>query len=316
MKHCILALAVLLACLPGLVARADEPADEPAIDWKDAIVLGVVEGATEYLPVSSTGHLILTSYSLGLIEIRESTTETGEPRQELIKSQTLDSFQIVIQIGAIIAVLGLYRKRIEKMLAGLIGRDADGLRLVGMLLLAFAPSAILGPLLHGSIQELLFGPVTVAWALLVGGVVMILANRLYQHRHHNAPIQEITQLTWKGALVIGLFQVLAMWPGTSRSMATILGGLTVGMSMVAAAEFSFLLALPTLGGATVYELLGTGSVLLGEQNLWTLLIGVVVSGIVAAVAVHGFVRWLTRHGLLPFAIYRIIIAAVFLYLLA
>ncbi len=309
MRH-VFFIVVALFALSTVAAEVDSQSPESdfgALGWKQATILGIVEGATEYLPVSSTGHLILTSYSLGLIELHED---------DIVKPATLDSFQIVIQIGAILAVLGLYRKRVDSMLAGLLGKDKEGLRLVGLLLLAFAPAAIIGPVCHGAIQDLLFGPVTVAWALLVGGLVMILTNRLYRHRHHDAPITCISQLDWKRALIIGGFQVLAMWPGTSRSMVTILGGLAVGMNMVAAAEFSFLLALPTLGGATVFELVGGGgSGLLEGGNLGVLLIGVLVSAVVAAVAVYGFVHWLTQHGLLPFAIYRIILAAVFLYLL-
>jgi undecaprenyl-diphosphatase len=309
MRHVFFIVVALLA-MSAVAAEVDPQSSETgsdALGWKQATILGIVEGATEYLPVSSTGHLILTSYTLGLIELN---------RDEITKPPTLDSFQIVIQVGAILAVLGLYRKRIENMLGGLLGKNREGLKLVGMLLVAFAPAAIIGPVCHGAIQELLFGPVTVAWALLVGGIVMILANCLYRHRQQDAPITCISQLDWKRALIIGGFQVLAMWPGTSRSMVTILGGLAVGMNMVAAAEFSFLLALPTLGGATVFELASSGgSGLLEGGNLNVLLLGILVSAIVAAVAVYGFVHWLTKHGLLPFAIYRIILAAVFLYLL-
>ncbi len=309
MRH-VFFIVVALFALSAVAAEVDPQspeADSGTLDWKQAKILGIVEGATEYLPVSSTGHLILTSYTLGLIELN---------RDEITKPPMLDSFQIVIQVGAILAVLGLYRRRIQNMLGGLLGKNREGLKLVGLLLVAFAPAAIIGPICHGAIQKLLFGPVTVAWALLVGGLVMILTNRLYRHRHHDAPITCISQLDWKRALIIGGFQVLAMWPGTSRSMVTILGGLAVGMNMVAAAEFSFLLALPTLGGATVFELVGGGgSGLLEGGNLGVLLIGVLVSAVVAAVAVYGFVHWLTQHGLLPFAIYRIILAAVFLYLL-
>ncbi len=313
-------ILISLLTMAGAVAHAKNAdvaeKQEPMLSWSDATVLGIVEGVTEYLPISSTGHLILTSYALGLIELEPdaagSATATGT---ELVKPETLDSFQIVIQIGAILAVLGLYRKRVGQMIRGCLGRDRQGLRLAMMLIVAFLPAAILGPLLHGTIQHYLFGPMTVAWALLVGGIVMIGANRLHRHRDQNASIADLAQLTWRRALIIGLFQVLAMWPGTSRSMVTILGGMAVGMNMVAAAEFSFLLALPTLGGATVYELLGSGTAFLNNGSLGTLIIGTLVSAIVAAVAVYWFVRWLTRHGLLPFAIYRIVLALIFIYIL-
>lgn len=282
--------------LAGIAATA--PATAPAaaerISEVQATVLGVVEGLTEFLPVSSTGHLILASHAMGL-------GRPGEP-------SAVEAFEIVIQLGAILAVVGLYRARVGQMLAGLAGRNAQGLRLVGLLAVAFLPAAVLGLLLHKPIKVHLFAPTAVAAALAVGGAAMIAAERLLRHR--GAPRTAIDTMTFRQALVIGLVQCLSLWPGTSRSMVTILAALAVGMDRVAAAEFSFLLAVPTLGAATVYEGITSRAELLASAGAAGLIIGLVVSAVVAAVAVRAFVKWLTRHGLMPFGVYRILVAAV------
>ena len=275
--------------------------------WQ-AAVLGVVEGLTEYLPVSSTGHLILTSHAMGLSEF---TGERGPLGPKIAKSEAVSGFEIVIQLGAILAVLGLYRKRVGEMCLGLAGRNPRGRKLAVLLLVAFLPAAVAGLALHKPIKELLFGPVTVCWALVVGGAGMI-AVELWHRRRPGKRIDDLHEMTWRHALVIGVAQCLAMWPGTSRSMITILAALVVGLDMVRAAEFSFLLALPTLGAATVFEAVKGWSELTGAAGAGGLLIGLVVSGIVAAIAVKAFVKWLTGHGLWPFGVYRII-AGVVLY---
>ena len=223
----------------------------------DAMVLGLVEGITEYLPISSTGHLILT---------RACWAWT---RPASLKA-AVDAFNIVIQGGAILAVLGLYWPRVLSMIRGLLGRDPAGLRLLGSCVLAFLPAALLGPFLDDPIDAYLFNPPAVITALAFWGVVMIFVGRwqtpaLRRSRHHGtgggAPADDagrryvdIAELTWKAALFIGAMQCLAMWPGTSRSMITIVAGMVVGMRPRESAEFSFLLALPTLGGACVFKI--------------------------------------------------------------
>jgi len=282
--------------------RPPEPETRPAarLTWLQAAVLGVVEGVTEYLPVSSTGHLILTSHWMGL---------SG--------AEAIEAFEIVIQLGAILAVLGLYRRRVGQMLAGLAGRNPPGLRLAAMLLVAFLPAAIVGLALRKPIKEHLFGPVPVCAALVVGGVAMIVVEHFVWRRRPAARrLAGLEALRFRHALAIGLFQCLAMWPGTSRSMVTILAGLLVGLDMVTAAEFSFLLALPTLGAATVYEGVKDWGALMSSAGPDGLLIGLAVSGVVAALAVKGFVRWLTRHGLLPFGAYRVALGAAVYFVLA
>ena len=205
--------------------------------WWEATVLGLVEGVTEYLPISSTGHLILVSSLLGL--------------DDPARRASVDAFNIVIQGGAILAVLGLYRARVGQMLRGLFGADTDGRRLLGNLLLAFLPAALLGPVLDDWIETHLFHAVPVLAALFLGGVWMIWLGR----RGADGEVSlAIDRLAPRQALAIGLFQCVAMWPGTSRSMMTIVGGTLLGMRPREAAEFSFLLGLPTLGSACAFKL--------------------------------------------------------------
>ncbi|MCB9838743.1 MAG: undecaprenyl-diphosphate phosphatase [Phycisphaeraceae bacterium] len=282
------------------------------MDLWHAIILGLVEGITEYLPVSSTGHLILTSAFLGL-----DSPET---------KQSVDTFSIVIQGGAILAVLGLYRARVIQMIRGLFGKSREGRRLMINLIIAFVPAAVLGVLLDDLIEANLFHTWPVLGALALGGVWMIWLGK--GKKHHvsveagephdaSAPQKSIDDITWRTALGIGLFQVVAMWPGTSRSMMTIAGGTLLGLKPKDAAEFSFLLGLPTLGGACVYKLgknwLETRES--GEPNmieqLGTLptVVGIVVAMIAAAIAIRWLVSFLNRHGLGVFGWYRIALAA-------
>lgn len=255
--------------------------------WQAAI-LGAVEGLTEYLPVSSTGHLILASRWLGL------------------EGEAAKTFDIVIQAGAIAAVLGLYRRRVAGLLRGLAGADAAGRRLLVNLLVSFVPAVVIGLLLHKAIKAYLFDVWPVAAALFAGGVVMIAADRWLMRR--TAQGRELETMTVREALVIGLAQCLAMWPGTSRAMVTILAGLLLGFRPVAAAEFSFLLALPTLGAATLFDAVKGGDQLLAEAGAVSLLVGFATAAAVAALAVKGFVRYLTRHGLAVFGWYRLALA--------
>jgi undecaprenyl-diphosphatase len=270
------------------------------LDWWHAVVLGLVEGITEYLPISSTGHLILASALLGL----------HTPEQ----SAAVAAFEIVIQGGAILAVLGLYWRRVLQMGAGVAGRDPLGRRLLGNLALAFLPAGLLGPLLDDPIEEHLFHATPVLAALFLGGVWMIWLDR----RRAPAAGAPIDALGWRQALGIGLFQCAAMWPGTSRSMMTIAGGVLLGLRARDAAEFSFLLGVPTLGGACVYKLaknlLAASSQ--GTPNLFEQLgaapvaLGIAVAALSAALAVRWLVSFLQRHGLAPFGWYRIALALV------
>ena len=304
-------------------ASAPRPESPQKISVGQAAVLGVVEGVTEYLPVSSTGHLILAGHWMGLTHY-VADPQTGQlahgplgPRLDKKKMRAVDSFEIVIQLGAVLAVLGLYRRRVAQMARGLVGRDPAGRKLLVLLILAFLPAAIVGLLFHKKIEEHLFGPVPVLIALVAGGVLMIVVEKFFwPGRRQGGKGAGIESLGYWQALFIGVAQCLAMWPGTSRSMITMLAALMVGLSMVAAAEFSFLLALPTLGSATIFSALKDWDVLLESTGFDGLLVGLVVSAVVAAIAVKAFVKWLTNHGMVPFGVYRIILAGAFFLVLA
>ncbi|MDF1580957.1 MAG: undecaprenyl-diphosphate phosphatase [Desulfuromonadales bacterium] len=271
---------------------------DPLISWFDAVILGTVEGLTEFLPVSSTGHLILVSEWLNLY--RNPATKAG-----------VDAFEIVIQSGALLAVIGIYITHIRAMLRGLRGQDSEGRRLLRLLLVGFLPAAIIGVLAGSWIKSTLFGIGPVIAALAIGGLLMVVIERRFRRQLLRKPSQEelpLAAMTLRSALVIGLAQCLAMWPGTSRSMVTIMTARLLGYQPRAAAEFSFLLALPTLGGATTYELFHQGPVLLQTSSAANLTIGLGVSCLVAWLAVKGFLVYLNRHGMELFGWYRIALA--------
>lgn len=275
--------------------------------WQ-AVVLGLVEGITEYLPVSSTGHLIIASELMGL--------KTPEAKS------AINAFEIVIQGGAILAVLGLYFPRFLQMLRGVLGKDGAGFALLVNIAIAFVPAAALGLLLHDHIERYLFSAWAVIVALAVGGVYMIILDRAKlvpaRFAGPGGGGKEVTDMTPRDALTIGLLQCVSLWPGTSRSMMTITGGVLCGLRPAAAAEFSFLLGMPTLLAATGYALVKNlrnaeklGTPTLFEQLGWTpVIVGMLVAAASAAIAVKWLVGFLNRHGLTPFGIYRIIAAIV------
>ncbi len=255
-----------------------------------AVLLGLIEGVTEFLPVSSTGHLILVSHALGL-------------RGEAVKT-----FQIVIQAGALGAVLGLYRVRVAAMWRGLRGLDPSGRRLLTNLFVSFLPAAGLGLLFHRTIKAHLFGTWPVVAALALGGLLMIGLDR-WRRRTGIAGVRTLESITVRDAFLIGCVQCLALWPGTSRAMVTIVAGLLLGLPATAAAEYSFLLALPTLGAATLFDAATGGDALWRETGPLVLAGGFVTAGIAAALAIRGFIAYLTRRGLAPFGWYRIGLAS-------
>lgn len=267
------------------------------MDYFQALVLGLVEGLTEYLPVSSTGHLLLAQRLMG---IGSSTAS--------------DAFAISIQGGAILAVLGLYRARVAQMMMGLLGRDETGRHLLINLVAAFIPAAVLGLLLEKPIKKYLFGgdewglwPVVAAW--FVGGLA-ILAVSFARRRRGATPSTglDLDQLTIRMALIVGFVQCIAMWPGVSRSLITIVSGVLVGLSLPAAVELSFLLGVITLTAATLYDALKHGPEMLATYGAAPLLIGFISAWISAVLAVKWMVGYLKSHGMEIFGWYRVALA--------
>lgn len=259
-----------------------------------ALILGAVEGLTEYLPVSSTGHLILTDAALrGLFGMG------GEGSS---------SFDIVIQLGAVLAVVVQYRVLLKDRCLGLVAKKPEAITLLLSLLAAFVPTAVAGLLLRHAIKRLLFGPLPVAIALVAGGVLMIVVERVRTKRGV-VGLLGLEHVTPKRAFVIGLAQCVSLWPGSSRSMCTILGGQLTGLSTATAAEFSFLLALPTLGAATAYEAY-KGRHELAAAGALNVGIGFLVSFLVAWAVIAVFIKYLQRRGLEPFGYYRVVLGAV------
>ncbi len=259
------------------------------MDAWQALLLGAVEGITEFLPISSTGHLILTSRLLGL------------PNDAANRA-----FSIGIQSGAILAVLSIYLPRVRQIAAGLAGRDAAGRRLGQQLALAFLPAALIGLALHDWIESVLFGlwPVVGAW--FAGGVAILCLRTLRRPHPLGATLES---LTFVQAAAIGLAQCLALAPGMSRSLVTISAALLVGLSSTAAVEFSLLLGVITLAAATGYEAVSNGSEVLASYGAQNVVLGFVSSFAFAWLAIRGLVAWLRSHGLVPFAVYRIGLAA-------
>jgi undecaprenyl-diphosphatase len=264
-----------------------------------AILLGVVEGLTEYLPVSSTGHLVLAGHLLGLSDDDPATS----------------SFEIVVQLGAVLAVVAHYRALLSRHARGLLRGDAASRRLLLALATAFAPTAAAGLLLRKTIKAHLFGPLPVAGALVVGGVAMIVIERWRAARGTKGE-DGLERVTPKRAFVIGLGQCLSLWPGASRSMCTIVAGQLTGLSTGTAAEFSFLLALPTLGAATLYEGFKARHVLVVDVGVASLAAGFVVSYLVAWAVIASFLRYLRARGLAPFGWYRVAMGLIVLWVLA
>lgn len=246
-----------------------------------AVVLGVVEGLTEFLPVSSTGHLIVVGDAIGF---------TGE------KAKT---FEIFIQLGSILGVVWFYRRKVSTLLLGL--HRPSEFRFASNILIAFLPAAIIGLLAHPYIKAHLFTPLTVAGALIVGGFVILAIERM-PRRDRVTNLDDVTPLD---ALKIGVAQTFSLFPGVSRAGATIMGGLVTGLSRTTATEFSFFLAMPTMFAATLYDLLKNIH-LLDVRDGALFAIGFVTAFLTALVVVRTFLRYVAKHDFVPFAWYRIV----------
>lgn len=294
------ALAIwLMAATP---AAAFQGADGAMIELSvlQAIILGLVEGLTEYLPVSSTGHLLVTNELLGLNETAASEA-------------AIETYAICIQVGAIIAVLFLYQERIRQMIDGLLGRSEEGRRILIAVIIAFTFTAVIGLSLQDIIRDRFFGVGPIAGAWLLGGIGILILSRT---GWFDRTTKELGTLTWQNAVVIGLIQAIAIWPGVSRSMITIIGAVLIGLSLRAAVEFSFLLGLITLTAATALEGLQGGAELVDTFGITTPLIGLVVAFVSAMGAVKWMVSWLNDKGFEVFGWYRVAIGILAFILLA
>ena len=334
LRHIVyLLISLLIAKISAAQDTNNAVADEMKgvkLKYTDAAILGLVEGLTEYLPVSSTGHLILTNSFLGL----DGDTPVRDQKGELIllkESANLKvrpytigeasyAYAIVIQGGAIAAVITLYWKTILQIALGCIGRSPKGRKLAVNLICAFLPAAAIGLLLEDLIEAKLGDNIdAVAGALIIGALAMFLVERWRKGsqkavtKSENSP--NLHDLTMRQSVMIGFFQCIAMWPGTSRSMITIVGGYMAGLSPKHAAEFSFLLGLITLSAASGYKIIKDGNHMINALEVRPILVGFLVAFVSALCAVKWFVNYLSRNGLVLFAWYRIGLAiAVILFL--
>lgn len=296
----LLASVILLLGITPAAAFAQSSEATANLSVLEAIILGLVEGLTEYLPVSSTGHLLVTNSLLGLNE-----TEAGE--------NAINTYAICIQIGAIAAVFFLYWDRIRQMLDGLLGRDLEGRRILGAVLVSFFITAVIGLTLVDFVKERLFGPTPIAVAWVVGGLVILGLSRMNWFEQAGA---ELVDLTLGQAAIIGVMQSIALWPGVSRSMITIIAAVLVGLTLRAAVEYSFLLGLITLSAATVKEGYEGGGELIDTFGWVTPLIGLVVAFVSAMAAVKWMVAWLNDRGFEVFGWYRVAVGLLAFVLIA
>lgn len=286
--------------ITGIAVVASQTFDRPSdsrMSVGTAVLLGIVEGLTEWLPISSTGHLTVIQDLLG------------------IDGDAADSYAIAIQAGAILAVVGLYRTRFVAMMRGLLGQDPAGRRTVVAVAIACLPAAVVGLAFENLIKEHLFGPWPVVAAWFLGGLAILVVARRHRDRPPDAGAP-LVALGWRGALLIGAAQTLALWPGVSRSLVTILAATAVGLAIPAAVEFSFLLGFVTLGGATFYETLSSGDTMIATYGPVTPVLGLAVAFVASVVAMRWMVHYLNRHGLAVFGWYRIGLATTVAGLLA
>ena len=256
-------------------------------DWLIGLIMGAVEGLTEFLPVSSTGHMILTGHLIGFDDERAKV------------------FEVVIQLGSILAVVVIFWKRLWSLVG--IGKVTDGPSLNLLhIIIGMIPAGVLGVLFHSAIKEVLFGPGPVVISLVAGGILMIVAEKFSKP----STARTLDEITYKQAFTIGMFQCLALWPGFSRSGSTISGGLLARVSHTAAAEYTFILAVPMMVAASGLDLIKSWDVL-SSADITLFVTGFVTAFVVAMLAIVSFLKLLSRVKLTPFAYYRFILAAVF-----
>jgi len=310
----------LLSSLPSFAGYGPTVTPEEVrrdFTYSRAIVTGTVEGVTEYLPVSSTGHMILSDGLLGVPKFDDVTVSGVADRKgrPVTLARVADDYLVIIQLGAILAVLAAFFGRVRGVLTGLGRGDTQSISLASAILVAFLPAALLGFLFKDVITAYLFSVEVVAAALLVGGLGILVAEHLLP-RKSSATSDEVSAIGWRPALTVGLCQCVALVPGTSRSLATILGGRLAGLSHAAATEFSFLVGLLTLSAASVYKMWSLGPALAQVYPAGPASVGLLVAAVTAFVSVRWLVGYVSRNGLGVFAWYRLALGGAILAYLA
>ena len=309
----------LLSSLPAFAAGETRSPEEVRADFTygRALVTGTVEGVTEYLPVSSTGHMIISDRLLGVPNDPHITVAglTDRKGRAISLERVADDYIVIVQIGAILAVFVAFFGRIRSLLSGLCRGERRSLDLASAIIVAFIPAAVLGFLFKDIIATYLFSVQVVAAALLVGGLVILIAERVLPKSVTNES-DEVAAIGWRSALTVGLCQCFALIPGTSRSLATILGGRLAGLSHAAATEFSFLVGLLTLSAASIYKMWALGPALTQVYPAGPASVGLLVAAVTAFVSVKWLVGYVSRNGLGVFAWYRIALGGAILAFLA
>ncbi len=310
----------LLSSAPSFAGYGSEVTQREVLrdfTYQRAVVTGTVEGVTEYLPVSSTGHLIISNFVLGVPMYSDVTVKGIADRKgrSISLQRVADDYIVIIQIGAIFAVFVAFFGRIRGLLSGLCRGERRSLDLAKAIIVAFIPAALLGFLLKDVISAYLFSVEVVAAALLVGGIVILAFEHLLP-RKAAEDADEVAAIGWRAALTVGLCQCFALIPGTSRSLATILGGRVAGLSHAAATEFSFLVGLLTLSAASIYKMWALGPALTQIYPVGPASVGLLVAAVTAFVSVKWLVGYVSRNGLGVFAWYRIALGGTILAILA
>ena len=285
--------------------------------YRRALVTGTVEGVTEYLPVSSTGHMIISDRVLGVPSFPDVTVAGLADRKgrPVSLERVADDYIVIIQLGAILAVFVAFFGRLRSLIVGLCRWESKSVGLASSILVAFVPAAGLGFLFKDAISAYLFSVEVVAAALLVGGLGILVAEHLLPKKPTES-VDEVAAIGWRSAMTVGLCQCFALIPGTSRSLATILGGRMAGLSTAAATEFSFLVGLLTLSAASVYKMWSLGPALTQVYPAGPASVGLGVAAVTAFVSVKWLVGYVARHGLGVFAWYRIALGGAILAYLA
>jgi undecaprenyl-diphosphatase len=310
----------LLSSLPSFAGYGPTVSPEQIrqeFTYSRAVVTGTVEGVTEYLPVSSTGHMIIADRALGVPAFPDVVVEgvTDRKGRAVSMERVADDYIVIIQLGAILAVFVAFFARLRDLAKGLFRGDKSSVGLATAIVVAFLPAALLGFLFKDAITAYLFSVEVVAAALLVGGLVILVAEQALP-KARSVEGDEVTYIGWRTALTIGLCQCFALIPGTSRSLATILGGRVAGLSHAASTEFSFLVGLLTLSAASVYKMWSLGPALKQVYPAGPAGVGLLVAAVTAFVSVKWLVGYVSRHGLGVFAWYRIALGGAILAYLA